>query len=160
MDSRTTRLLPLGNTRLRLLGCLGGDNTFAPGYFDPPPEKDIFVAFRDYVARMSQTWAQESDPLSLSLFAAARVLTGDLKSAEIICDHLPVQPFKLDHGAGYCVVTPQTTLCASLPLPDELTDIDRWLAGSTAQKALRIWLSENRDKLLWDEKQAKYQFPR
>jgi hypothetical protein len=156
MGNKTDRLLPLGYRRLRLLGCLGGDMPSSPGYFDPAPGVDIFEAFRDYVTRISETWAHESDPLGISLRAAARILIGNLDAAAIILDHLPAKAFKLDHGAGYCVVMPQTTLRASLPLPAELTDIDRWLADSAEQQALRIWLSENRDKLLWDEKEAIY----
>jgi hypothetical protein len=131
LDSRDSRFTPLGTQRLRVLSCLGGDNAFAPGYFDPPPDSDILVAFGEYVVRMSQKWAGESNYLTISLLAAARLLTGELSAANIILDQLPVKPFKLDHGAGYCVVAPQNTLLACLPLPLELHDIDRWLARST-----------------------------
>jgi hypothetical protein len=156
MDNRTARFLPLGYQRLRLLGCLGGDTSFAPGYFDPAPGTDIFEAFRQYVVRMSQTWAAESDPMTLSLLAAARFLIGKLDAAEVILDHLPAKAFKLDHGAGYCVVMPQTVLRTALPLPSELTDINRWLAGSIEQDQLRAWLTANRERLLWNEKDGVY----
>jgi hypothetical protein len=159
MDNRTSQFLPLGYRRLRLLGCLGGDSPTMPGYFDPAPDTDIFEAFRHYVASMSQKWAAETDRITISLLAAARVLTGDLDSAETIIDHLPVKAFKLDHGAGYCVVMPQTVLKTSLPLPSELTDIDCWLADSAEQSELRKWLKQHRDKLFWDEKNGIYQFP-
>ena len=159
MANRTAHLLPLGYQRLRLLGCLGGDSPTMPGYFEPEPAADIFAAFRDYVARMTQVWASETDRMTLSLLAAARVLTGELGAADIIIDHLPDKAFKLDHGAGYCVVMPQTVLCASLSLPSELTDIDCWLAGSEVQATLRLWLKDNQGKLFWDENKGVYRFP-
>ena len=159
MTERVAHLLPLGYQRLRLLGCLGGDSPFTPGYFEPAPGTDIYEAFRHYVARMSQAWAAETDRMTISLLAAARVLIGDLYAASIIVDHLPAKPFKLDHGAGYCVVMPQTVLCTSLPLPAELTDINRWLAGSEVQTALRNWLKQHSGKLLWHENKGVYHFP-
>jgi hypothetical protein len=105
---------------------------------------------------MSETWTNESDPLVVSLLAAARLLTGDLDAAEIIVDHLPLKSFQVDHGAGYCVVLPQSVLCTSLPLPADLTDIDRWLAGSKSQAALRTWLKTNHERLSWSEKNSVY----
>ena len=158
MVNRTAHLLPLGYQRLRLLGCLGGDSPTMSGYFNPDPATDIFTAFRHYVARMSQIWVDDTDCMTLSMLAAARVLTGDLGAADIIIDHLPDKEFKLDHGAGYCVVMPQTVLCASLPLPAELTDIDQWLEGSEAQSALRLWLAQHHGKLLWEEYKGAYYF--
>jgi hypothetical protein len=128
------------------------------GYFNPDPATDIFTAFRHYVARMSQIWVDDTDRMTLSMLAAARVLTGDLGAADIIIDHLPDKAFKLDHGAGYCVVMPQTVLCASLPLPAELTNIDRWLADSEVQTTLRLWLNNNHYKLLWEENKGVYRF--
>jgi hypothetical protein len=159
MDNKSTQLLPLGYQRLRLLGCLGGDSPTMPGYFNPDPDRDIFEAFRQYVASMYQKWGAETDRMTSSLLAAARVLTGDLDSAAAIIDQLPVNTNKLDHGAGYCIVMPQIVLKTSLPLPAELTDIYRWLADSAEQSALRIWLKQNHDKLLWNEKNAVYLFP-
>ena len=159
MDIRTAQFLPLGYQRLRLLGCLGGDSPTMPGYFNPDPDMDIFEAFRHYVASMSQKWAVETDRITISLLAAARVLTGDLDSAEAIIAQLPINTNKVDHRAGYCIVMPQTVLKTSLPLPAELTDINRWLANSSEQSALRIWLKQNHDQLFWDEKNAVYQFP-
>jgi hypothetical protein len=156
MDDKTTWFLPLGYQRLRLLGCLFGDDPRSLNYFEPTPEVDIFEAFRHYVERMSQVWAAESDPLTL--FAAARFLTGDLNAAEVILDHLPVEAVKLDHGAGYCLVMAQKVLRASLPLPATLKEINRWLADSAEQAALRIWLAENRDRLSWHEESGVYQF--
>jgi hypothetical protein len=158
MDHRNLHLLPLGYQRLRLLGCLGGDTPSAPGYFAPAPGTDIFEAFRAYVTHMSEMWVNESDPLGVSLLAAARLLTGDLDAAEIIVSHLPEKAFKLDHGAGYCVVMPQSVLRTSLPLPADLTDIDRWLVDSKCQTALRTWLKTNRVRLSWCEKIGVYKF--
>jgi hypothetical protein len=157
MDDRYSHFLPLGYPRLRLLGCLGGDTPSAPSYFAPAPETDIFEAFCAYVTNMSEMWVNESDPLGVSLLAAARLLTGDLDAAGIIVDHLPEKVFKLDHGGGYCAVVPQSVLCTSMPLPAVLTDIDRWLADSEVQAALRKWLKVNRESLSWCEKIGVYQ---
>jgi len=153
---RIARLQALGRQRLRVLDCLGGDSRFGPGYFEPAPDVDIFDAFRAYVARMTEVWAAESHPLSLSLPAAGRLLTGDLTAADVILDHLPAEPYKLDHGAGICWVTPQYALNAALPLPADLTDTDRWLAGSPEQAALRRWLAGHRDQLQWIEADGVY----
>jgi hypothetical protein len=153
---RTAQLSPLGLQRLRLLDCLGGNSPHAAGYFEPVPGTDIFDAFRQYVARICQAWSAESDAMTVSLLATARFLTGELDAANIIINHLPANAFKLDHGAGYCVVMPQTALRTSLPLPSKLTDIDRWLAGSVEQAALRTWLTENLDRLSWDGKKGIY----
>lgn len=98
-----------------------------PGYFKPDSDMDIFEAFHHYVASMSQKWAAETDRITISLLAAAPVLTGDLASAQVIIDQLPVNTNKLGHEAGYCIVMPQNVLKTSLPLPAELTDINRWL---------------------------------
>jgi hypothetical protein len=154
---RTAQLAPLGLQRLRLLDCLGGNSPHAAGYFDPATGTDIFDTFRQYVARMCQAWGAESDPMTISLLAAARFLTGDVDAALGILEHLPEKAVKLDHGAGHCIVMPQTALRTALPLPSALTDINRWLAGSIEQGQLRTWLAENRERLLWNEKDGVYQ---
>jgi len=156
MDKKSDRLLPLGYQRLRLLGCLGGDIPSAPGYFNPALGADLFSAFHDYVAHLSRTWSTETDPHSISLLAAARLLTGGLDAAMVILDHLPAKTVRLDHGTGYCVVMPQTALLTALPLPSTLGDIDLWLAGSTEQDQLRTWLTANRERLVWNETDGIY----
>src|SRR5688572_16238420 len=101
---RAVRLSPLRPQRLRLLDCLGGNDPRAPGYFAPDADVDVLSAFRQYVERLSKAWAAEQDPVSVSLLAAARLMTGDLSAADVILEHLPARPTKLDHGAGICVV--------------------------------------------------------
>lgn len=157
MDDRSTWFLPLGYQRLRLIGCFFGDDPRSPNYFEPTPEVDIFEAFRHYVECRSQAWAAAPDPLPVSLFAAARFLTGDLNAAEVILDHLPVKAYKTDHGAGYCLVMPQNVLRTSLPLPADLKDINHWLANSAEQATLRKWLAENHNRLSWHEESGVYQ---
>jgi hypothetical protein len=123
----------------------------------PAPGTDIFEVFCAYVIRMSEMWVNETDPLDVSLLAAARLLMGDLDAAEIIVDHLPEKAVKPDHGAGYCVFMPQSVLCTSLPLPANLTYIDNWLADSKDQAVLRTWLKTNRGRLSWCENTGVYQ---
>lgn len=74
-----------------------------------------------------------------------------------ILEHVPEKSVKRDHGAGHCIVMPQTALRTALPLPSASTDINRWLAGSIEQGQLRTWLTENRERLLWNQKDGVYQ---
>jgi hypothetical protein len=147
---RYTRILPLGFQRFRILDCLGGDWPRAQGYFDPPADTDIFKAFADHVTTLSRLWGTETDPVTVSLLAAARLLTGDLAAADAIVENLPAEPFKL-MGARFCPLAPFHALSAVLPLPADLEDNYRWVEGSAEQAALRIWLAEHRDKLRWVE---------
>ena len=114
---RMSRLSPLGVQRLRLLDCLGGHSPKLQGYFQIDENEDIFAAFRNHVAWLSKEWAAETDPITISLVAAARFLSGDLDEANVVIDCFPAEAFKLDHGAGYCVVAPLYAVCAALPLP-------------------------------------------
>jgi hypothetical protein len=139
-----------------VLDCLGGNSPRAPGYFEPAASSNIFNAFSDYVAQVSREWAAASDAATISLIAAARFLTGDLAAADAIIDHLPATAFKLDHGAGICLVMPLYALSTALPLPADLKDTRRWLAGSAEQAALRAWLAAHRDKLRWVEADGVY----
>ena len=153
---RFTRLSPLGLQRIRVLDCLGGNNTRAPGYLELPADADIFKVFADYVAQVSRLCAGHAAPLTISLLAAGRLLTGDLAAADVILDHLPDEAFKLDHGAGICVVTPLYVLSVVLPLPAELRNTDCWVAGSADQAALRAWLARHRHELRWIEAEGLY----
>ena len=153
---RTAQLSPLGLQRLRVLDCLGGNSPHAPGYFEPAAESNVFNAFSEYVAQVSRQWVAASDPATISLIAAARFLTGDLAAADAIIDHLPPRAFKLDHGAGICLVVPLYALSTALPLPADLKDTSRWVAGSAEQAALRAWLTAHRDHLRWVEADGAY----
>jgi hypothetical protein len=153
---RATWLSPLGFQRLRLLDCLGGNNSRAPGHFVAEGDADVFSAFRGYAQRLSHQWAAETDPLTLSLLAAARLLTGDLSAAGAILDHLPSKATRLDHGAGFCLVVPLQALSAVLPLPRELADTTRWLLGSPEEGAIRAWLSDHGNDLRWMEADGVY----
>lgn len=153
---RTQRLNALGPVRLRLLDCLGGNSRWAPGYFDPSPDVDVFDAFRDYVHGLGAKWGTLDDPTALSLLSAARLMIGDLAAAREILDRLPEKPIKLDHGAGQCLVAAPQTLRAVLPLPAQLSDSSRWLAGSEEQRSLLDWLSAHESRLHWHEKSGSY----
>jgi hypothetical protein len=155
-DDRAARLSPIGRQRLRVLDCLGGNFRFAPGYFSPLPGVDIHEAFARHVVDLSARWAGETDRLTITLLAAARLLIGDKSAARTIVDRLPPAPPRLDHGAGFCLIAAQQVLAAVLPLPAELADIQRWLAGSPEQGALRAWVDQHQDRLLWDQDAAVY----
>ncbi len=154
---RTSMLAPLGFQRLRLLDCLGGNSQWAPGYFEPDPQTEIFRQFRSYAVRMSQQWAAESDTATISLLAAARLLSGDAQAARVILDCLPAEQPKLDHGAGYCMVAPFHALSAALPWPATLKETKQGRASSREQTALRAWLDENIDRLCWREREGIYE---
>lgn len=157
-SERAKRLESLGYQRLRVLSSLGGDMSHLPQYFDPPPGADLFVAFRDFVHEMARRCESESDPVTRSLVGAGMLLTGDLSGASAIIEHLPAQPVKLDHGAGYALVVPVQALRTALPWPDALQDRSRWLSGSAEQAALRDWLARHAGELIWNEARAVYEF--
>jgi hypothetical protein len=140
-----------------VLGCLGGDSPQQPHYFDPAPDEDVLEAFRRFVARLVEQWRDESDPRTVSLLAAARLLTGDLDAADDILKHLPAEPVRLDHGAGQCLVAPAHALASSVPWPAECADTSRWRAGSPEHAALTRWLEANRSKLAWRETDGVYE---
>ena len=150
-----SRLLSLGRQRLRIFECLG-TSRFSPAYFEPDADADIFEAFHAFVARTSQLLAGDTCPISVSLLAAGRVLTGDLAAADVVLDHLPPDDFKLDHGAGVCSLAPLYALCAALPLPTDMKRTDRWRADAHEPTALRAWLASHRDKLRWVEAPGVY----
>jgi hypothetical protein len=153
---RTDFLAPLGFQRLRLLDCLGGNSPSAPGYFSPDANCDVFAAFSTYITDLSSRWGSESDPLTITLLAAGRLLTGEIAAAKVIIDSLPARAFKSDHGAGYCVTAAVNSLNAALPLPADLKDTTRWLAGSPEQERLRSWFSEQKSKLRWSQAEGVY----
>lgn len=156
---RSSRLSPLGLQRLRLLDCLGGNSQRARGYFDPPPDSGIFSAFATHVRNLSVQRAGKVEPLTVSLLAAGRLMTGDITAARTIVDHLPVAAFEPDHGAGYCVTAPLDTLNAALPLPEDLRDTRRWTAGSPEQERLHAWLDRHERQLCWLEEGGVYVLP-
>lgn len=149
-------LAPLGPNRLRLLECLGGNDVRLPGYFAAAEGLDVLQSFRQHVASLVERWSKDADPLTASLLAAARLLTGDLSACEAILDRLPVNPIKIDHGAGICVALPFQALSAALPLPKALSDTRKWLAGSADEQSLRTWLTDHRSELEWVESDGAY----
>lgn len=152
---QATRLQPLGFQRNLVLGCLGGYSPSTPGYFLPAPTADIFDAFRTHVETLSTLYAGDSDPMLVSLLAAARLLTGALAAAEIILDRLPIAAPTTKFGPAYCPLLPVRTLGAVLPLPTDLKALV-WIDGSAEQAAVRAWLRSNHGKLRWVEDQAVY----
>jgi hypothetical protein len=155
---RENLLAPLGRERLRILDCFGGNEPRAPGYFDLQPDEDIFTAFREYAERMSRNWINETDPTTVPLLAAARLLSGELNAADIIIANLPAEMPSIDHGAGFCITAPQHSLSTALPIPPKLSDIRLWTAGSTMQSSLQVWLDSNRKNLQWNNLEGVYQY--
>ncbi len=147
---------PLGLRRNLLLDCLGGHTPQAPGYFEPDAGLSIFAAFGRHVAELGRQPAFASDAMTALLLAACRLLTGELAAAELIVENLPVAAHQGRFGQRYCPLMPFRTLSAALPLPPDLADPDRWLAGSAEQAALRAWLTEHHDRLRWVEADGTY----
>jgi hypothetical protein len=58
-----------------------------------------------------------------------------------------------------CLVAAPQVLRASLPLPAELTDSTRWLAGSEEQGRLRTWLADKERALQWMNVHGVYVLP-
>ena len=153
---REARLRMLGMPRLRLLDCMGGNSPGTPGYFDPPEDANVFAAFARYAERLWDDWGTESDPLTLGLLGAARLLSGDLAGADLVLENLPADTVRLDHGAGHCLLAAQEAFTACLPLPAELRDASRFTAGSTSQQQARAWLATHSDKLHWKDAEGVY----
>jgi hypothetical protein len=152
---RMTQFAPLGLQRNRIFGCLGGDIRSSPAYFMPPDDVDIFDAFRSFIIEQSRRGENDTDPLTISLLAAGRLLIGDLVAAELIIDHLPAEPLPTA-GVGKCLRAPHQALATALPLPESLKDTRRWAQNTPEQAALRGWLAEHRDKLQWVESDGVY----
>ena len=153
---RLAKMEPLGVQRLRVLDCIGGNDVRGANRFESEAGADVFDAFRRFVAATAPLWEDETDPMHVSTMAAAHLLLGDIASGDVIVDLLPERPYKLDHGAGRCLVAAVYALKNTLPLPAELKDTDRWTAGSPEQAALRGWLAAHRDRLLWREAEGDY----
>jgi hypothetical protein len=153
---RAQLIEPLGLARMRVLECLGGNDRFAAGYFSIDATQDLFVEFRNHVARLNDQWASEKDPLTRNLLAAGRLVIGDVDAAYEILDRSPAAEIKLDHGAGSCTVVPFATIAAVFPLPRELSDSRKWYIDSPALEALRGWLQQHRDLLSWSESDGVY----
>lgn len=151
----------LGWQRLRVVSCL--DSSRWSVHFEPHRDEDLFVAFRQWVAKVVSAYGDTTGAGSevvLALLGAARLLTGDTGGADLILDNLPEKPFELDHGAGYCLVLPMNVMCAALPLPaPDLKNVTRWLAGSAQQATLRSWLRQHKAQLVWDESRGVYTLP-
>ena len=124
----------------------------------PPPDEDIFVAYRIYIAQVTDSLGDYvDDPGWRPLIAALRLLAGDIDAADAIIDALPVEPIVLDHGAGHCLVAPYDALASALPLPEDLKKHPRvWTRGSIAERRLRDWLAGCRERLVWDDATAAY----
>jgi hypothetical protein len=155
---RETLLAPLGLQRLRILDCLGGNEPRAPGFLELTPDVDIFTTYREYAVSISKAWNNETEQLTVSLLAAARLLSGDLSAADVIIANLPAEMPSLDHGAGFCIIAPQSSLSAALPLPPNLADIRIWTANSAVQNSLQAWLDSNSNNLEWNNLEGVWEF--
>ena len=153
---RFAKMESLGVQRLRILDCIGGNDTRSGRRFEPETGADVFDAFRSFVGATAPLWKDETHPVHVSTMAAAQLLSGNISSADVIVNLLPDRPYKLDHGAGRCLVAAIYALKNALPLPAELVNTDRWIAGSPEQAALRTWLNQNRDRLRWMEVEGEY----
>lgn len=153
---RNDWLIPLGLQRCRVLECLGCTDPRSPGFLKMPSDADAFTAFRTHAEALYHRWSDTTHQQTIRLLAAARVLIGDLAAADVILDQLPMVPYQLDHGHGYCNIADLYALSGVLPLPQSLKDTTRWLAGSSEQTELRAWLAAHRALLQWVERDGVY----
>jgi hypothetical protein len=150
-------LKPLGRHRLRIFSCLGGDLPHLPQYTPIGPDADVFAAFRSFVQGLiAKSRAMPLDPLTKSLLAAGRLLTGEVDAADEILDSLPRVPFERDHGMGHCLVAAVETLAAVVPLPAVGSAPAQWCAESAEQAAAKGWLASHRNRLVWREREGDY----
>ena len=147
----------LGFQRRRVIACLYGNMPSYGHLFSVEDHETVFDAFRRFVLETDARWSTDTDPLRLSLVAVGQLLSGHLPASQRVLDLLPDQPYALEHGAGWCQTLPVKAFKTALPVPGNLDDTDRWLAGSPEQSALREWLTQHHGKLNWIEAEGRYQ---
>ncbi|HET9960038.1 MAG TPA: hypothetical protein VFQ61_36350 [Polyangiaceae bacterium] len=153
---RLQSLASLGPQRLRVIDCLGGNSPWAPGYWEPPAQGDVFAVYRGYVERMTASFGADLNPVTIRLLAAARLLMGEVAAARVLIEHLPERRIQLDHGAGRCLILPLYVLQTAIPWPSEVGEARSWLAGSAEQRALSSWLDDNAARLVWIEAEGRF----
>jgi hypothetical protein len=157
-SERAERLQVLGVSRLRILGCLGGDFPSQPHYFAPAPGEDVLAAFRAFVEGRVRDAHDDRDRLTQALLGAARLLIGDLAGADTVLEQLPDAPMTRSRRLPPMVLAPAQTVSAALPLTSlELAPASAWVAGSNEQTRVRTWLHEHRSQLVWNERRAVYE---
>lgn len=157
LSERAQRLQVLGESRLRILGCLGGDFPSMPHYFAPAAGEDVVAAFRTFVEGRVREGDEHRDRLTQSLLGAARLLVGDVSGADQVLAHLPDAPMTRSRRLPPVALAPAETLLAVLPLASlEPAPASAWVAGSPEQVWLRQWLDQHRSQLVWDEPSGVY----
>lgn len=161
-----TQIEHLGQARAMIVDCLGGNGRFTPVRFAPEAQSDVqpldqpgprhLAAYRAYIQSLAQLTPPATQPITQLLLAAGRLLLGELGQAGQIIDSFPSEPYRLDHGAGYCNTAHLAALRAALPLPGNLQQPAQWTAGSPEQSAIRAWLATHHARLRWLEPQGAY----
>lgn len=131
------QIAALGEARAMVVDCLGGNGRFTPVRFVVGSDDDHVAAFRTFVTGLLALPGGEAAPGMGALLAAGRLLLGEIGAAGRIVDRFPMEPFRVDHGAGYCNGAHLTALRWAVPLPEALRDVGRWVVGSPEQAGIR-----------------------
>jgi hypothetical protein len=152
MHSYWDRMSALGETRCRILMCMGGENAHTTAYFNPPAGRLLIAEFYEHLLRL---WL-EKDSFSAPILAAGLATYGSIDAVEYLITNLPASRIHTDHGAGWCAAYPLQVVATILPLPSELCDPSRWTLSDREGEELSEWFLENRERLGWDLDQAKF----
>lgn len=150
------QIAALGEARAMVVDCLGGNGRFTPVRFVVGSDDDHVAAFRTFVTGLLALPGGEAAPGMGALLAAGRLLLGEIGAAGRIVDRFPMEPFRVDHGAGYCNGAHLTALRWAVPLPEALRDVGRWVVGSAEQAGIREWLRQFGAGLRWGEREGRF----
>jgi hypothetical protein len=148
----------IGPLREPVLFCLGADREGSVGYFKVDPKFDIIQQYEDHIFRLSAFWTNTDGHWAQLALSAGRLLCGRVTEADSLIGAVSDAKGMDPHAKGRCILMPFRVCAAALPLPEALRDTRRWIAGSAEQAALRSWLAEHRDRLIWDRAAGVYRF--
>lgn len=160
----------LGGIRHTIILCLGGDARMGSRRrFDIDLKGDFIDQYEFYIKRVYGgsidnffKLYEKGDMnycrwISASIYAGL-LSCGDKNIAPIIVDNFLEKAFLDEKPMGPGTVMPYLSFLRTLPFPPELRSMVDWHEGSSTQTALRTWLTDNQDRLIWDRASGTYHF--
>lgn len=168
----------LGGLRETIIQCLRGNLVRDKrNFFDINPKIDAVDQYCAYITSsfdkyFDESYRHEMRKLAIhhkidyipgerwtdsSLFTGL-VLCGKVEKTQNVIDNFLEKECIEKNMMGRGTMMPFLMLSRALPLPPELSKTSEWYAGSPIQAALRSWLAENQDRLIWDRASGAYHF--
>lgn len=155
------QIAPFGDVCGEILYCLGGSDPQTPGYFDPFTDQPLDQAILAYFIHAEHQYRARgphiAPDIGCALYAAGRLVCGQLDTLPTILDHAPLAPIRLNHGAGHCNRVPWRAILHACPLPEHLVASAAWVHDSPSLAALREWYEREHQHLAWDASLRRYQ---